>query len=147
MSTLIVRRIDAWGAAAISAGMALIVHDAVAPRTTGLLASIALLYWLGYFLNDYFDAPFDACDEAKAKSSFFVIHAVAPRLFALVVAAVSLSLLVAFAQFGPRGVADRSFLTHGCLDTPWTPGGQVGGGGHWERGGRQVEMASRKGTR
>ena len=105
VSTLIVRRIDAWGAAAISAGMALIVHDAVAPRTTGLLASIALLYWLGYFLNDYFDAPLDVCDEEKAKSNFFVIHVVAPRLFALVVAAVSLSLLVVFAQFGPRGVA------------------------------------------
>ncbi len=104
VSALIVRRIDAWGVAAISAGTALIVHDAVTPRAIGLLASIALLYWLGYLINDYFDAPFDACDEHKAKSNFFIIYPVAPELFAIAVAAVSLCLLVAFARFGMRGL-------------------------------------------
>lgn len=105
LSTLVVRRVDAWGNAAISAGIALVVHDIVTPQTIGLLACIALLYWLGYFINDYFDAPFDACDEHKARSNFFVVHTVPPNLFAIVVAAVSLGLLAAFATFGVLGVA------------------------------------------
>ncbi len=105
VSTLILRRIDAWGAAAVSAAIVLIIHDAVAPRTTGLLASIALLYWFGYTINDYFDAPFDACDDDKARSNFFVSHTIAPKVLAIVAVAVSVCLLAAFATFGVWGLA------------------------------------------
>ncbi|HEX6384595.1 MAG TPA: UbiA family prenyltransferase, partial [Anaerolineae bacterium] len=60
--------------------------------------------WFGYVVNDYWDAPFDAGDEAKARTNFFVRHAVAPNQALMAAIGISAFLLIAFAQFGYQGV-------------------------------------------
>ena len=64
--------------AGIVCAVALLVHDAVRPSTLVLAVAIALLYWLGYSVNDFFDAAHDSTEPSKARWNFFVQHPVGP---------------------------------------------------------------------
>ncbi len=59
-------RIDAWGVALVVCALALVTHDAVTGTTLILMFTVGLAYWLGYTVNDFFDAPFDAKDRKGA---------------------------------------------------------------------------------
>src|SRR5215510_1451997 len=69
---LLVGRPDAWAPAAVSAAFALILHDTVTAKTVLLVIALGSLYWLGYSINDYFDASSDAQDEQKVDENVFV---------------------------------------------------------------------------
>lgn len=97
-------RIDAWGPAAISAGLALVVHDTVTPKTLVLIVAVGVLYWLGYAVNDCFDAPCDARDPDKAVTNPFVGYRASPRVLRIAAAVVMGGLLGVFSTFGIRGV-------------------------------------------
>src|SRR5919106_3975924 len=66
------KRIDAWGVTFIVCALALLIHHAITIWTCLLLLSITANYWLGYWLNDYFDAAHDRTDAFKASQNLFV---------------------------------------------------------------------------
>lgn len=101
---LSLNHLDAWGTALIVSALALLIHDAFAPRTLLLLLALTTGYWLAFMLNDYFDAPFDAVDHSKAQRNFFVQHALGKGRALLVALFVSVLIGAAFLQFGLRGL-------------------------------------------
>jgi len=104
LGTALLHRIDAWGVALVVCAVGLLVHDAVRASTVALCVAIAFLYWLGYEVNDYFDASNDSQDSVKAGQNFFVRHPVSPGWAAAGFLSLSSLLLLAFAQFGLAGV-------------------------------------------
>ena len=101
---LSLNHMDAWGTALIVSGLALVNHDAFSPSTLLLLLALTTGYWLAFVLNDYFDAPFDAADQGKARRNFFVQHALGKRPALLVALFVTTLIGAAFLQFGTRGL-------------------------------------------
>jgi 4-hydroxybenzoate polyprenyltransferase len=97
-------RMDAWGVAFVLAAVALRLHDAIRPQTVLLAVAIATMYWFGYALNDYFDAPFDAQDTTKSGHNFFVAHPLPTSVAQAGAALVILFPLAAFAQFALPGL-------------------------------------------
>ena len=98
------KRIDAWGVTLIVSALALVVHHAIKVQSVILLVALTANYWLGYWLNDYFDAEHDSKDEIKARQNFFVHHPGARRLvIAVFVLVFGFSTLV-FLSFGWSGV-------------------------------------------
>jgi hypothetical protein len=102
---LLAHRIDSWGVGLILALLALSLHDALTWRALPLAGLIVASYWLAYALNDYFDAPFDALDPAKAQGNPFVRFPPAPRRARAAFALATLALAAGFALFGVRGLA------------------------------------------
>ncbi len=102
--TLIGNHMDAWQVAMIATALPLINHDAVSGKTAVLLLAIGIGYWLAFALNDYFDAPADAKNRAKARRNFFVQTAVNPWFAALIFVGMGSLLSLIFLQFGGRGM-------------------------------------------
>lgn len=99
----VLHRIDAWGVALVVCLLALLVHDALTASGLLLAASIGFAYFLGYAVNDYFDAPDDALDESKRELNIFVSCPM-PSWLTLAALAASVGLLVlSFFRFGLRG--------------------------------------------
>jgi len=99
------KRIDAWGVTFIIGALVLVVHHALTVQTELLLMTITANYWLGYWLNDYFDAPHDGNDDNKARLNLFVQRPEVRRYVGGIASLMfGLSALI-FASFGWRGVA------------------------------------------
>lgn len=103
---LLFNHADAWGVTLMISIVALIVHQAGSPHAFILVITLTFCYWLGFAVNDYFDAPLDAQDARKAGRNFFVINpqlgghsALAPLFIGLLIAPFAV-----FASFGLRGV-------------------------------------------
>lgn len=106
MKRLFLNHADAWQVALTIAALALLIHDSVNRQTVILIAAITAGYWLAFAINDFYDAPFDAADEAKAQRNFFVqAPSVTEKEVWLVALAATCLFLPAFAQFGWRGLA------------------------------------------
>ena len=105
LRTAALHRIDAWGVALIVSLVALLLHDAVAPSTIAVACSIAALYALGYAVNDWFDAPNDARDPAKARVNYFVRHPLGPAAAGPLFVAALCLLGVPLLLSGAAGVA------------------------------------------
>ncbi len=99
----LLNRIDAWGVTFMICIMAFYLHDAMSIQTVLLSVAMAGMYWLGYVVNDYFDAPFDAHDETKARHNVFVNHPVSPTVAKAGFLTIGFLFLLAFTQFGLRG--------------------------------------------
>ncbi len=97
-------RIDVWGVAFIVSIVAWFLHDAIRPSTLLLSFTIALLYWLGYAFNDYFDAPFDSQSDAKVRSNLFVRHPLSKRMALAGLLGAGGLVTLGFAQFGVKGL-------------------------------------------
>lgn len=98
------KRIDAWGVTYVITASVLVIHDALRLQTWLLVTAVTANYWLGYWLNDYFDAGHDSQDEHKARQNLFVQQPGARRLVLIVAGAVfGISALV-FLSFGWRGM-------------------------------------------
>jgi chlorophyll synthase len=98
------KRIDAWGVSYIAGGLVLVAHHSLTVQTFLLLLVITVNYWLGYWLNDYFDAPYDLGDEHKARQNLFIQNPAVRRVvWGIVGAVLGLSALI-FLTFGWRGV-------------------------------------------
>jgi 4-hydroxybenzoate polyprenyltransferase len=100
----LIGRPDAWGPATVSAAFALILHDAVTPKTALLVFAIAALYWLGYVINDYFDASIDAQDEHKMDGNVFVRCPQPQWCLGVATVVVLSAVLPIFGWFGLRGL-------------------------------------------
>lgn len=98
------RRIDAWGSGYIVGTLVLVTHNALTFKTGLLVATIAANYWLGFWLNDYFDAPYDRSDERKARLNLFVQQPSANRLVGIVTGFIVASSAAVFVSFGTRGI-------------------------------------------
>lgn len=100
---LLLNHLDAWGITLIIGLVALVLHERLEVNLLGVPVVLAFCYWLGFAVNDYFDAPFDGQDAAKGRRNFFVQVPVkrwqAVGFFILV----SLGLGIFFAQFGWKG--------------------------------------------
>ena len=102
--TLFTNHMDAWGLTFAIALLALILHDAITPAGFILVISLTLCYWLGFALNDYFDARYDQFDSGKAARNYFVTHRT-PRSWALgCVIPVALVTFLIFMAYGSRGL-------------------------------------------
>jgi hypothetical protein len=103
--TLFTNHMDAWGLAFIISSMCLIIHGTLTPRTVLLAVMIAGCYWLGFAVNDYYDAPNDAQDPAKARHNFFVQFPVRPVHFWFAFSLGAALTVLFFASFGLKGLA------------------------------------------
>ncbi len=95
---------DAWGVTFGICFMAMLFHAEFSGRAWLLAGGTALGYWMGFALNDYFDAPDDATDPKKRDRNFFALaewpHWKAGVLFGTTFCVV----LWIFAQYSPWGV-------------------------------------------
>ncbi len=104
LQKLILNHLDAWGITLIIGMVALVVHPPFKPELIGIPVILAFCYWLGFAVNDYFDAPFDGQDAKKGRGNFFV-HIPFTRLQATVFfGGMSIGLAILFAQFGVKGI-------------------------------------------
>lgn len=98
------KRIDAWGVTFIIGALVLVAHHALTVQTELLLITITANYWLGYWLNDYFDAPHDSNDKIKARQNLFVQRPEARRYVKGIASLVFGGSALIFISFGWRGV-------------------------------------------
>ena len=100
---LFLSHVDAWCVTLVAAGLPLLIHNAFSRQTLYLLTAIVGMYWLGFALNDWYDAPQDAQDHKKGGRNFFVKVALSGwQMTVLVVIGLAL-LLPGVLQFGWRG--------------------------------------------
>ncbi|NWF69004.1 MAG: UbiA family prenyltransferase [Chloroflexi bacterium] len=66
---LFLNHFDAWALTLMIVSVAMLLH---ATLHWPLLLLITAGYWFGFALNDYFDAPYDAQEPAKAQRNSFV---------------------------------------------------------------------------
>lgn len=100
LAKLIFNHADAWGLTLIIGAVCLVLHAHYTPRAILLVATLGICYWLGFAINDYFDAPYDALDPAKAERNFFVEYDLPPQQIVWPLAIIGLVLL----QYGWRGL-------------------------------------------
>jgi lycopene elongase/hydratase (dihydrobisanhydrobacterioruberin-forming) len=109
---LFTNHMDAWGVTFIIGSVALVVHQTFTLPNLLLPLTVATCYWLGFAVNDYFDAPFDAQDAAKGRRNFFVAHPLSRRLAITLFTLIALAVFAVLAQYGNRSVA---VMAAGCL--------------------------------
>ncbi len=102
---LFTNHLDAWVVTAVISFIALLIHEQVGPRGLLLLSAMTALCWFGFALNDYFDAPYDAQDEKKAHSNFFVQFPVPAQSGSALFLGIGTLLIFAFLPFGWRGLS------------------------------------------
>ena len=108
--TLFTNHMDAWVVTAVISFTALLFHDQLTGRGFLLLFAITTLYWFGFALNDYHDVTYDAQDEKKARSNFFVQFPTAAKHGKTLFLTIAGLLVIAFVPFGVRGLAVLAVL-------------------------------------
>lgn len=98
------KRIDAWGVGYIVCALALLMHDALTWQTFLLMVMITTNYWLGYWLNDYFDIPHDCKDKYKARFNIFLHRPIVHKWIWWIVAVTFAVSMIPFLSFGWRGL-------------------------------------------
>jgi len=100
---LLTNHLDAWGMTFVILTLFFVIHDAFSGQNLILLFSITGMYWFGFAVNDYYDAPFDALDDRKARHNAFVqCSSIKPIFIVFSIGIVTLA-LIGFAQLGLRG--------------------------------------------
>jgi 4-hydroxybenzoate polyprenyltransferase len=103
VARLFFNHMDAWCLTLMIASVALLLHNAINLQTIVLMLVFTAGYWLGFALNDYFDAPFDAHDAGKAARNFFVkYHLSTWQIVVLGLLVLAIAVIV-FAPFGWKG--------------------------------------------
>jgi len=101
---LFTNHMDAWMVTAVIAFIALLLHEQISLRGIRLLSAVTALYWFGFALNDYYDVSYDALDEKKARSNFFVQFPFSAKVAKALFWSMAALLVVAFVPFGGRGL-------------------------------------------
>src|SRR5690348_8287557 len=109
LSKLILNHVDAWGITLIISIVALVVHPPFNPQLIGVPLILAFCYWLGFAVNDYFDAPFDGQDAKKGQGNFFVQMPMTGLQVGVAFGIISAILGVLFLQFGVKGIIVVAF--------------------------------------
>ncbi len=105
LTKLITHHMDAWGLTFTISLFVLVIHNALSPSAILLTITLAVCNWLGFAINDYFDAPYDVQEEQKAARNFFTQQTtVRPRLLIIVLGLLSSAIFIMLARFGGRGV-------------------------------------------
>lgn len=113
MPRLFLNHADAWGLTLVICALPLLIHQVrLAPLSLALIVTITLCYWLGFAVNDYFDAPFDAQHQDKRRRNFFARQTVGKGWLRLGLLAAFGSAVIVLAQFGLKGALVALF---GCL--------------------------------
>jgi lycopene elongase/hydratase (dihydrobisanhydrobacterioruberin-forming) len=97
---LILNHMDAWGVTLIIGIVALVVHPPFRLEHIGVPLILAFCYWLGFAVNDYFDAPFDGQDIQKGRKNFFVQVPLTRAQVGVTFGVLSLVLGLLFFHFG-----------------------------------------------
>lgn len=102
--SLFTNHADAWGLTCIIASLGLIMHGNLTWQHVPLLAAVTISYWLGFALNDYFDAKYDASDPIKARRNYFCQVDIPRRSLLAAVLVLQIAVFMVFASYGLRGV-------------------------------------------
>jgi 4-hydroxybenzoate polyprenyltransferase len=100
---LFFNHMDAWCLTLMIASVALLLHNAINLQSIILMLVFTAGYWLGFALNDYFDAPFDSQDVNKAARNFFVRYRLKTWQMLLLGLVVLLIAMLVFVPFGWKG--------------------------------------------
>lgn len=95
---------DGWVSALILSTLAMLLHDAFTAKTILLLLAIVAGYIAAFIINDYYDAPLDAADPAKAQRNPFVHHSVSLVWVRGALVGLAALFLATFQPFGSKGV-------------------------------------------
>ena len=104
LSRLITNHMDAWGLTFTISSFVLVVHQEFSPSAILLVITLTICYWLGFAINDYFDAPYDAQDTQKAFHNFFTHSAIHGKWYWFSLILISAGIFILFARFGMRGI-------------------------------------------
>jgi chlorophyll synthase len=80
------------------------MHDVLTLQTFLLMVMITTNYWLGYWLNDYFDVPYDRKDEYKARFNIFLRRRIPRKWIWWTVALTFAVSTIPFLSFGWQGM-------------------------------------------
>ncbi|QPC82439.1 UbiA family prenyltransferase [Phototrophicus methaneseepsis] len=103
--SLFTNHADAWGLTCVIASLGLIIHNNLNWQHAPLLVAVTLNYWLGFALNDYFDAQFDASDPVKARRNFFCQVHIPRKLLLGFVLILEAAVFLVFASYGLFGIS------------------------------------------
>ncbi len=103
LSSLLFNHVDAWGVTLSISLVCLIIHQMLTPDVLIVPVTLAVAYWLGFAVNDYFDAPFDAQDEVKGSRNFFVLQPISPLFGVGLFGVVTVASLLVLQRFGQPG--------------------------------------------
>jgi 4-hydroxybenzoate polyprenyltransferase len=103
VESLAFKRIDAWGLSLILSALALVFHKALSVQAGLLMLAVMVMYWWGYWLNDYYDAAYDSHDQTKARLNFFVQRSVSSLQLLIITLLVIGGTIPIFVSFGWRG--------------------------------------------
>lgn len=109
LAKLFLNHADAWGITLIISLVALVVHPPFQGHYLSVPFVLAFCYWLGFAVNDYFDAPFDGQDAKKGRRNFFVGVPVKPVLMLIFVVVMSVALVLFFIPYGVKGLLVAAF--------------------------------------
>lgn len=112
---LLFNHMDAWGITAVIVIAALFIHQQLNADGFILVALVTVTYWLGFALNDYFDASLDAQDSGKAGQNFFVQTPIKKKTAIIGFLIVIMGLFIGYANFNTRGI----FLFLFCFPIAW----------------------------
>ncbi|MBL8153132.1 MAG: UbiA family prenyltransferase [Anaerolineae bacterium] len=104
MPRLFLNHADAWGLTLVICALPLLIHQVrLTPLSLALIVTVTVCYWLGFAVNDYFDAPFDAQHHDKRRRNFFARQTVGKGWLRLGLLAAFGSAVIVLAQFGLKG--------------------------------------------
>ncbi|MBX3066555.1 MAG: UbiA family prenyltransferase [Anaerolineae bacterium] len=109
-SPLFTAHMDAWGLTLIIAVVCTLLHDAASADRSGLLLTLTVTCWLAFAVNDYFDAPYDALDDAKRQRNFFATRHLSQPLLVVLLGIIVFMLTISYASYGWRGLLVYAIL-------------------------------------
>jgi 4-hydroxybenzoate polyprenyltransferase len=101
---LFLNHLDAWALTLAIGMVALLLHDAWGPAHLGLPILLAICYWLGFAVNDTFDAPLDALTPAKQRRNFFCLVQLPRRWLLMAFMGIALGLCLGLLPYGLKGM-------------------------------------------
>lgn len=101
--SLVINHADAWGLTCTITSLGLILHGNFNLQHFPLLLAVTVSYWLGFAVNDYFDAQYDGADVKKASRNFFCQVHLPKELLAASAILLQVGVFVVFTSYGLRG--------------------------------------------
>ncbi|MHA2100874.1 MAG: hypothetical protein ACW99A_19550, partial [Candidatus Kariarchaeaceae archaeon] len=101
---------DAWITAIIYSFLPQITHKNISFNGFLLALAFGIGYGMGFALNNYYDATYDAVDEIKAKNNFFVNNSLNRTTSLVLLSLCIIYIYIVGFQFGYKGVVTFTFL-------------------------------------
>jgi chlorophyll synthase len=101
---LFLNHLDAWALTLAIGIVALFLHEAFSVSHLALPILLTVCYWLGFAVNDYFDAPLDALTPAKQRRNFFCLVRVRRHWLLLAFVGIAVGICLGLLPFGLKGM-------------------------------------------